>query len=276
MADPHEMLGLNKAYWDAAAAVHGNGRDQTYDLAGLLAGRDTLSAAENAALQEAAPSVEGLDVLHVQCHIGFGTISLARRGAIVTGVDLSPASLDKARDLAGRCGVCPTFVEADANSLPPRLWGSFDLAFASLGVVYFTDEPARWMSSVARCLRPGGHLVLVEFHPLPGMFAVHEPASAWCAYDDAGPHVWDGQLAAYAQAEEGPATGSVMTYRHTVGAVATGAVRAGLRLLSLTETTENDCPGEHGGTRETDGKWRTRIGGRPVPSFFSLVARKDA
>ncbi|MGX9225668.1 class I SAM-dependent methyltransferase [Streptomyces albus] len=107
MADPHEMLGLNKAYWDAAAAVHGNGRDQTYDLAGLLAGRDTLSAAENAALQEAAPSVEGLDVLHVQCHIGFETISLARRGAIVTGVDLSPASLDKARDLPVVAGCVP-------------------------------------------------------------------------------------------------------------------------------------------------------------------------
>jgi 2-polyprenyl-3-methyl-5-hydroxy-6-metoxy-1,4-benzoquinol methylase len=53
-------------------------------------------------VREAVPDVAGLDILHIQCHIGFDTISLARRGARVTGVDLSPASLAKARALADR------------------------------------------------------------------------------------------------------------------------------------------------------------------------------
>ncbi|MFG7944918.1 MULTISPECIES: class I SAM-dependent methyltransferase [Streptomyces] len=275
MPEADDMLEINRTYWDAAAEVHGNGDDKTYDLAGLLAGQDTLTAVEDAVLREATPSVAGLDVLHVQCHIGFETISLARRGATVTGVDLSPASLRKAEKLATRCGVRPSFVEADANALPEELWGRFDLAYASIGVLHFAPDPTVWMRSVARCLRPGGRLVLVEYHALPNMFEEFDPARAWCAYDDAGPHDWDGPETGYADPAQAPAATRVVFCRHGVGAVATAACRAGLRLLSVGEHTDNDRPGEYGSFQEADGRWRSRIGGQPVPLLFSIVARRD-
>ena len=104
----------NRAHWDALAAVHG--QDDYYDAEALVGGADTLSRHEDAAVGEVA----GLDVLHLQCHIGFDSISLARRGARVTGADFSPASLAKGRDLAARAGVEVEFVEADATALPPR------------------------------------------------------------------------------------------------------------------------------------------------------------
>jgi 2-polyprenyl-3-methyl-5-hydroxy-6-metoxy-1,4-benzoquinol methylase len=98
---PDDALESNRAHWDALASVHG--QDAFYDSAGLIAGRRDLPEAEAAAVAWAAPDLRGRDVVHIQCHIGFDTIALARRGARVTGVDFSRASLAKAADLAERC-----------------------------------------------------------------------------------------------------------------------------------------------------------------------------
>ena len=97
-------------------------------------------------------------MLHLQCHIGFDSISLARRGARVTGADFSPASLAKARELAERAGVEVEFVEADATALPPELRGRFDVVYSTMGVICWIEEIADWMRSVHAALRPGGRL----------------------------------------------------------------------------------------------------------------------
>src|ERR1700759_3515223 len=90
---------LNRTRWNALAEIHG--QDAYSDSEALIAGADSLTPEEDAALG----SVRGLDVLHVQCHIGFDAISLARRGARVTGLDISSVSLAKAAALADRCRV---------------------------------------------------------------------------------------------------------------------------------------------------------------------------
>ena len=91
---------INRAHWDSLASVHG--QDRIYDSEALIAGADSLHEAESAGLREAVGAVAGLDVLHLQCHIGFDAVSLARRGARGVGVDFSPAAQDKARALARR------------------------------------------------------------------------------------------------------------------------------------------------------------------------------
>src|ERR1700754_5133983 len=97
---------LNRAHWDALAGVHG--QDAYYETEALVAGAATLLDVESAAVGD----VVGRDVLHLQSHIGFDSISLARRGARVTCVDFSPASLARAGELAARCGVALELVEA--------------------------------------------------------------------------------------------------------------------------------------------------------------------
>ena len=73
-----DALEINRAWWDGAAAIHGD--DSIYDTEALIAGADWLGEEEQTALAASVGSVDGLDVIHVQCHIGFDTISLARRG----------------------------------------------------------------------------------------------------------------------------------------------------------------------------------------------------
>src|SRR3954451_5055622 len=160
MSDTRTARRLNRAYWDSLAAVHGS--DAFYDDEALVAGADTIGAVEAAGVREAFGAVAGLDVLHVQCHIGHDTISLARRGGRVTGVDFSPASLERARELARRSGTRIEFVEADSTALPVELHNRFDLAYATMGVICWIGDMEAWMRSVAAMLRPSGRLLLVD------------------------------------------------------------------------------------------------------------------
>src|SRR5215217_2717897 len=110
----HPDQELNRASWDELAAAHG--QDAYYDSEALIAGASSLMEEEVTALEAAVGGkLAGRRVLHVQCHIGFDSITFARRGARVTGVDFSTVALAKAQSLAERCGVEVEWVCADAN-----------------------------------------------------------------------------------------------------------------------------------------------------------------
>ncbi len=259
----------NRAHWDALAAVHG--QDDYYDAEALVGGADTLSRHENAAVGE----VSGLDVLHLQCHIGFDSISLARRGARVIGADFSPASLAKGRDLAERAGVEVEFVEADATALPPELHGRFDLVYATMGVICWIEDLAAWMRSVHTALRPGGRLVLVEIHPLYNMIGEREPLLLDFPYAADGPRRFE-EPGSYADQGADVAVPTEIVYAHSLGEVVSEAVGAGLRVDALHEHLDTDFdPRGSVLTREEDGRLALRVSEERLPVLFTLLASRD-
>jgi SAM-dependent methyltransferase len=270
MPDP-DHLATNRAHWDAMAAVHGDD-GVVYDSAALVAGRDWLGAPEDAAVREAVGDVAGLDVLHVQCHIGFDTISLARRGARVTGLDFSPASLAKAAALAQRCGVQIEWVQADATDPPASLAGRFDLVYATIGVICWIADVDAWMRAAAAALRPGGSLVFVELHPMFQMVGGVDPVVIDFPWNADAPRRFD-EPGSYADAGAPVAATETYAYARGIGRVVTAAVDAGLRVRSL---REHDAMAfdPRGGllVREDDGLYRLRLGGEVLPLLFALVA----
>lgn len=270
-ADP---VTVNRAYWDALAMVHGRGVDRYYDLEGLLAGRSSMLDVEEAAIREAVGDVNGLDVLHVQCHIGFDTVTLARRGARVTGVDLSPISLQRAENIARQCGVEVELVEADATQLPVELHDRFDLAYATMGVICWIANLQAWMQSVAACLRPRGSLVLVDIHPLYQMVEAVNPITFDWPYAFDGPHVENAQ-GSYADPNARMEASVSVGYAHSLGEVVTAACRAELTVRSLHEHLDvlADPRGEIL-TRDGDGRYRLMLGSHPAPVLFTLSARR--
>jgi SAM-dependent methyltransferase len=234
MPDARTARRINRAHWDALAAAHG--QDAYYDTEALIAGRDSLTEVEAAGIREAIGAVAGLDVLHLQCHIGFDAISLARRGARVVGVDFSPASLEKAQALARRCEVDVRFVEAEATSLPAELHNRFDLVYATIGVLVWIADLRAWMRSAAAALRGGGRLLLAD---LP------------------------------------VASTATVNYAHSVGEVVNAALAAGLRIEHLEEHVEADFdPRASLLPRDDDGRVRLRVDGELLPFLFTLVAAK--
>jgi SAM-dependent methyltransferase len=259
---------INRANWDAWAAVHG--QDGYYDTAALLAGADSLTEVEQAGVAAALGDLRHRSVLQVQCHLGFDAISMARRGARVTAVDFSPVALARAASLARDCGVSVEFVEADATALPGSLAGRFDLAYATMGILCWIADPDAWMRSVASTLRPSGRLLLIDGHPVARMFTNLDPVVIGFPYADDGPHHSD-CAASYAGARVHTTN---VQYAHGLGEVVTAALRAGLRLVRLTEHL--DSPSYTGGEDQpgSDGRYRIRVNGYPLPMLYTLIAER--
>jgi SAM-dependent methyltransferase len=264
---------INRAHWDALAQAHGQG-DPIYDVEALIDGADSLHEAETAGVREAVGAVAGLDVLHLQCHIGFDAISLARRGARVVGADFSPAALEKARTLARRCELNVDFVDADATKLPVDLHNRFDLVYATIGVLGWIDDVRAWMRSAAAALRGGGKLLLVEIHPLFTMLGALDPPEFDFPYAHDGPRAFD-EPGSYAGTDLPVAATQTIEYGHSLGEVVMAALGAGLKLQHFEEHMSADFdPRGNMLTPEEDSRYRVRAGPEVLPILFTLVAAK--
>jgi SAM-dependent methyltransferase len=275
----------NHDHWEALARFHGTGDDDYYDLDLLRAGGTLMGDEELAALDRAThgEGLSGRTVLHLQCHIGCDSISMARMGAAVTAVDFSRSALDRLQELATECEVEVAVLEADAMRLPQQLAGRFDLVYASIGVLCWIGDLDAWMAGVARSLRDGGALVLVEIHPLTTMVSTIDPLVIDFPYAFDGPSVWSG-TGSYANRDADVAWTTVQ-YAHSIGEVVTAASNAGLVCTYLEEHTSgsfNTGQFEH---PEDDGRYRLRLGvgelvdgvrapAAPLPVLFTLLATK--
>src|SRR5689334_10534150 len=111
--------------------------------------------------------VAGLSLLHLQCHFGLDTLSWARRGARVTGLDFSGPAIAAARSIAAEIGVDAEFLEADVHDASAALGGRrFDVVYTGLGALNWLPDARRWARVVAGLVEPGGFLYLSEFHPI--------------------------------------------------------------------------------------------------------------
>jgi 2-polyprenyl-3-methyl-5-hydroxy-6-metoxy-1,4-benzoquinol methylase len=154
----------NRRWWDQMVPIHA--ASPFYDVERFRAGGLSLDEIERGEVGD----VRGQSLLHLQCHFGLGTLSWARLGARVTGVDYSAPAIELARRLAAELGLEARFLCSDLYELPDRLQERFDVVFTSYGVLTWLPDLARWGETVAGLLRPGGRLHLVELHPFAGMF----------------------------------------------------------------------------------------------------------
>jgi SAM-dependent methyltransferase len=153
---------INRIHWDEIAPIH----YRSYGIPEFLAGRSPLYPEELKAVGE----VKGKALLHLQCHIGTDTLGWAREGARVTGVDISPASIEHARELFREAGAEGTFLVSDVFALEADPLGEFDVVYTSRGVLCWLRDLDAWARIVAGHLKPGGIFYIMETHPALGMF----------------------------------------------------------------------------------------------------------
>lgn len=151
----------NLANWNNRAALHIRDATGFYDVDGFLAGEDKLLAIESAEIGD----VKGKRLLHLQCHFGLDTLSLARRGAIVTGLDFSPVAIEGARQLAQKANLPATFVEANVYDARSAIDGHFDMVFSTWGTICWLPDVKRWAKVVADMLASGGSFYFLDSHP---------------------------------------------------------------------------------------------------------------
>lgn len=159
-----EYLEANRARWNELAPIHAAG--EFYKVAEFKQGKSKLHPIE---LDEMG-DVQGKSLLHLQCHFGMDTLSWARLGATVTGIDFSEAAIAIARELAAEVGINARFVQSSVYELPEKLDGQFDIVFTSWGVLGWLPDLKPWGRVIAHFLRPGGTFYIAECHPVAWIF----------------------------------------------------------------------------------------------------------
>jgi len=260
----------NRAWWDERAASHAS--SSFYDLRSFRRGRDDLRPFER---DELGVDPRGVELVHLQCHLGTDTLSWARRGASVTGVDFSAPAIDVARRLARDTGLaeCAEFVVADVYDAPAALSGrTFDVVYTGIGALNWLPDIDRWAEVVAALLRHGGVLYLVEIHPFLWPFAdTDEPELAYPYFGVVESH---DAFGSYTDRALATTNNHVYERNWAIGPVVTAVVRAGLVVELVGEHpmgVEQKWPFM---VRGRDRLWRMPKDRPSIPQLWSLRARK--
>lgn len=264
----NDPLETNRKLWDHWADLHQDAPG-LYPVEEFLAGDCALNPLD----VELVGEVEGLRLLHPQCHFGMDTLSLARRGAQVTGVDFSPHAIGYARQLAKQAGIEATFIESRVDDLPASLDEQFDLVFTTAGVTPWLPDLKAWASCLARTLLPGGKMLLRDFHPFANLFEDGEGAIAKGRYfyEPIG-RTFSG-TGSYAAAGDGQSWESIEWY-HTLSDIIRALLQAGFILEDLQEYPYSTYQHLDFLTEVTPGRWEATDIPGGFPLMYSLRVRK--
>ncbi|NKZ08229.1 class I SAM-dependent methyltransferase [Actinomadura latina] len=265
-----EYVAVNKALWDERVPIHV--ASDFYDVAGFKAGGQPLRDFELAEVGD----VTGLRLVHLQCHFGLDTLSWARRGAHVTGLDFSEKAVEAARAVAEETGLQARFVASDVYDAPTVLDDTYDIVYTGLGALCWLPDIGRWAEVVASLLRPGGFLYLAEFHPFADTLDDEEGHTVAYDYFAEGPQIWDEPDAgSYADPQASVQHTRSIEFVHGLGEVVTALAAAGLRIDFLHE--HDYTLWQRFSVLERDGTAYRPPEGRPrVPLMYSLRAAKPS
>jgi len=265
---------LNRASWDERAPAHAASRDYAVDQFASDPGH--LSEVVRFDLPLLG-DIGGLRCVHLQCHIGTDTVSLARLGADMTGLDFSPASLAQARRIARLAGADVRFVEAAVYDAPGALGPElFDLVYTGIGALCWLPDIARWARVVAGLLRPGGRLFIREGHPV--LWALDDPrpdgllAVEYPYFEREEPMVFD-EGGTYVETDAVFTHNRTHEWNHGLGEIVTALMAAGMDLTGLVEHDSvpwDALPGQ----MEPVGGGEWRLADRPwrLPHTYTLQA----
>lgn len=272
-------LAVNRRNWDACVPAH----LVAYGVEDFVADPERITSVVRDDLALMAPflpggSPAGLSLIHLQCHIGFDTLSWARLGARVTGLDFSAASTRAAREIAARAGLAATFLDSDVDAALSVCADQFDVVYTGIGALCWLPDLTRWAQVVAGLLRPGGIFFVRDAHPVlnavdqdraDGVLALAKP------YFDAGEPQHYAHTTTYADAEVPADSADTYEWQHSLSEIVQALLDAGLTLTSLAEHTTIPWRALPQMT-QTEGRWALPDGADRLPLTFSLTATKDS
>ena len=268
-----EKFEIIRRNWNERTPIHA--ASKFYDVAGFKSGRITLTDIE---IDEVGP-VAGKSLLHLQCHFGMDTMSWARLAATVTGVDISDAAIELARQLNEELGLDARFVRANLYDLPTVLHEKFDIVYTALGALCWLPDLDTWAQVVANILKSGGMLYIFDGHPTSHIFESAsmpdggyqlKPAHSYF-FDPEGIH-YDGGGFTYtgSQTLESPS----YEWQHSMSDILNAIVGAGLRIEWLHEFAVSGYRAFPQMNRHDDGWWRLDDAHGTIPFLFSIKATK--
>ena len=266
-----EFMRTNRELWDKLAKIHL--KSEYYDVEGFLKGRQTLDPIE----LEELPDLSGKKLLHLMCHFGMDTLSLARLGAEVTGVDFSSEAIELARELSKTAKINARFVCSNIYDLPDNLSDKFDIVFTSEGVLTWLPDLEGWARVISHFLKPGGFFYIFEFHPFAYVFDdendVTDLRVKYPYFQGREPLKFETEGS---YAAEGAETGSLPSFEwnHPVSRIINCLIDAGLTIDFFHEFPVTTFKAFPFMVQNEERRWVLPEGEDKVPLMYSLKATK--
>ncbi|NLI99399.1 class I SAM-dependent methyltransferase [bacterium] len=270
-----EKVKANMLHWNDMVEPHV--KSDFYNLDGFKRGQNTLDKI----VLEGVGDVKGKSLLHLQCHFGLDTLSFARLGATVTGVDFSPKAIKHARAIAKELNIPSTFVCSDIYDLCNQLScqqgdkNGYDIVFTSQGVLCWLPDLKKWAEIIEHFLKPGGFFFIQESHPFAHVFDDENPRDFRIRYSYFLKEAMlfeDDSSYAVSRFE----TENTMSYEwmHPVSEILNSLINAGLTIEYFKEYPY--MFGRHYTFLEKgkDGFWHPPSGRGDIPLMFTLKAHK--
>jgi SAM-dependent methyltransferase len=267
----------NLAMWEQRAPAHAASRDYAVDR--FVEDPEFLSDVVRFDRPRLG-DVAGLRGVHLQCHIGTDTVSLARLGARMTGLDFSPAAIAEGRRLAERTGADVDFVESELYGAVDALGaGAFDLVYTGVGALCWLPDVARWAQVVVDLLRPGGRLFIREGHPVLWSLAYDRDDGLLVleySYVEPPEPDLDESDGTYVETDATFTANRAYSWNHGLGEIVTALLDRGMRLTMLVEHDSVPWNPFDGPGFEPVGDGEYRLVDRPwrLPHTYTLQAVK--
>jgi phthiocerol/phenolphthiocerol synthesis type-I polyketide synthase E len=270
LTSPDEHLRVNRANWDERTGIHLESR--FYDVEGWL--REGRGPRDREV--EALGDVTDLRLLHLQCHFGKDTLSWARAGARVTGLDFSASAVEAARDLALRSGLedRSEFVCSDVYEARRALRdATYDIVYVSLGALCWLPDVDRWAEQVGSLVTPRGRFYIHDVHPLAWSLADDGLVLEHTYFEESEPYVSESEDT-YTDSTRPLENRKTYEWNHSIGEIVTALVRHGLRIERLVEHDWTVLPRFPWLVPSPDGNWTSPPGTPRLPLTFTLLASR--
>jgi len=265
MPTEQDYFEANRQLWNDKTPVHYH--SDFYDMPAFLAGKTSLQQIE----MEQLGDVQGQKILHLQCHFGQDSLSLARMGAEVVGVDFSDKAIETARQLNEQLGLNARFIQSNVYELKSHLDEQFDLVFTSYGTIGWLPDLDRWAEIVAHFLKPGGVFHFVEFHPVVWLFDENFERFKF-SYFNSGPDIEEIE-GTYAD-RQAAIGGQSVSWSHSIGEILTALLTQNLQLEKFQEFDYSPYDCFNKTVKIGERRWQIQGLQGIVPMVFALQARK--
>ena len=260
-----DYIEINKKSWNKRTEAHLE--SEFYDVEGFLKGKTSLNEIELNLLG----NIQGKSILHLQCHFGQDSISLARMGAHITGVDFSETAIENAQKLAHESSIATKFICCNLYELPKYLDQEFDIVYTSYGTIGWLPDIHKCAQIVSKFLKPQGSFVFVEFHPVVWMFDDDfKKIKHKYSHSEA---IIETETGTYAD-RQAEIHQECITWNHGMAEVINSLLINNIELKSLKEYDYSpyNC---FNGTEEYEHKrYRIKTLGNKIPMVYSIVGTK--
>jgi 2-polyprenyl-3-methyl-5-hydroxy-6-metoxy-1,4-benzoquinol methylase len=266
MGNYDQYFEANRELWNQRTIIH---RDSDfYNLAGFKAGETVLTPIELAEVGD----VNGKKLLHLQCHFGMDSLDWARRGAQVTGIDLSDTAIEEAGLLNNELGLTAEFVCCNVLDTADHVKGEFDIVFTSYGTIGWLPDLKPWAYMINRMLKQGGFFYIAEFHPVIWMFD-DDFTHIKYSYENKEVIVTENQ-GTYTD-RNAAIKAKEYSWNHSISEVLNALIAAGLIIESFNEFMYSPYPCFQNVIEFEKGKWHIKGMEGKIPMVYSLKAVKQ-